>query len=242
MKCKKNPIAAYRPRTNQQIRGDFFKRWYRRSATALIGLCISPTATLHAQSERPSPGNDDNVVYWPRLDFVIPFNVDVTGQAPREIQLEVSENGGRSWKLDSSADVRTKQFQFNAKSDGEYQFRLKTLDSQGRSFDNPGEPLRILVDTKKPEGKLVVGIDQRGVMQAEFDIADAALDVSTIQLAYQTEQLSQWRDIPIELSSGQNPVELFGTGSWSIPDGTRQLVVRLIAKDKAGSFSYMRGQ
>jgi hypothetical protein len=169
------------------------------------------------------------------LDFVIPFNVDVTGQAPREIQLEVSDNGGRSWRLDSSADVRTKQFQFNAKSDGEYQFRLKTLDSQGRTFDNPGEPLRILVDTKKPEGKLVVDIDQRGDMQAEFEITDLALDASTIQLAYQTEELLQWREISIELSTGQNPAELLGTGSWTIPNGTRQLAVRLLAKDKAGN-------
>ena len=208
---------------------------FRRSAAALLALLITPSTMLHAQAERTNSVNEDNLVYWPRLDFVIPFNVDVTGQALCEIQLEVSENGGRSWKLDSSADLRTKQFQFNAKSDGEYQFRLKTLDSQGRSFDNPGEPLRILVDTKKPEGKLVVDIDQRGVMQAEFEIADLALDVSTIQLAYQTEELAQWRDIPIELTSGQNPAELFGAGSWSLPSGTRQLVVRLSAKDKAGN-------
>lgn len=235
MTSKKNRNAMSRSKIVQQSPIKTAKRWCRRSVAALLALSLSPTATLLAQSDRAGSAYEDNLVYWPRLDFVIPFNVDVTGQAPREIQLEVSDNGGRSWKLDSSADVRTKQFQFNAKSDGEYQFRLKTLDSQGRSFDNPGEPLRILVDTKKPEGKLVVDIDQRGVMQAEFEIADFALDASTIQLAYQTEDLSQWRDIPIELSSGQNPAELFGTGSWSIPNGTRNLAVRLLAKDKAGN-------
>jgi len=235
MTSKLNSRAAHRSQEKKQIRISNARRWCCRSVAALLALCLSPTTPLLAQPERAGPANDDNLVYWPRLDFVIPFNVDVTGQAPREIQLEVSENGGRSWKLDSSADVRTKQFQFNAKSDGEYQFRLKTLDSQGRSFDNPGEPLRILVDTKKPEGRLVVDIDQRGVMQAEFEIADLALDAATIQLSYQTKEMSQWRDIPIELSSGQNPAELFGTGSWSIPNETRQLVVRLIAKDKAGN-------
>ena len=234
MTSKQTQNAAYRFNANIRKPALSARRWYRRSALALLALCSSP-ATLLAQPERAGSSADDNLVHWPRLDFVIPFNVDVTGQAPREIQLEVSENGGRSWKLDSSADVRTKQFQFNAKSDGEYQFRLKTLDSQGRTFDNPGEPLRIMVDTRKPEGKLVVDIDQRGVMQAEFEIADLALDPSTIQLAYQTEELLQWRDIPIELSSGQNPAELFGTGSWTIPNGTRQLVVRLLAKDKAGN-------
>ena len=211
------------------------RRWFRRSAMAVLALCASPTSSLFAQSERAQSANDESLVHWPRLDFVIPFNVDATGQAPREIQLEVSENGGRSWKLDSSGDVRTKQFHFKARVDGEYQFRLKTLDIQGRSFDNPGEPLRVLVDTTKPEAKLVVDIDPRGIMQAEFEIADLSLDTSTIQLAYQTEGLTQWRDIPIELSPGQRPGETFGTGSWSLPNGSRQLVVRLTAKDKAGN-------
>lgn len=234
--------------TNATIRSEFERRkadkrrrftaargWFRQSAVAVLALCAPTTSSLIAQSERAQSANDDSLVHWPRLDFVIPFNVDVTGQAPREIQLEVSENGGRSWRLDSSGDVRTKQFHFKAKVDGEYQFRLKTLDSQGRSFDNPGEPLRVLVDTTKPEAKLVVDIDPRGVMQADFEIADLALDTSTIQLAYQTEGLTQWRDIPIELSPGQRPSETFGTGSWSLPNGSRQLVVRLTAKDKAGN-------
>ncbi len=224
-----------RRKADNRLRLNAARRWFRRTAMAILALSASPTSSLLAQSERAQSANDDTLVHWPRLDFVIPFNVDVTGQAPREIQLEVSENGGRSWKLDSSGDVRTKQFHFKAQADGEYQFRLKTLDSQGRSFDNPGEPLRVLVDTTKPEAKLVVDIDPRGVMQAEFEIADLALDTSTIQLSYQTEGLTQWRDIPIELSSGQRPSEIFGTGSWSLPNGSRQLVVRLTAKDKAGN-------
>ncbi|HUP81474.1 MAG TPA: hypothetical protein VM260_23185, partial [Pirellula sp.] len=111
----------------------------------------------------------------------------------------------------------------------------------GRSFDNPGEPLRVSVDTTKPDARLIVDIDQLGVMQAEFEIADAALDTPSIQLAYQTESVSQWREIPFELNPGQSPARgqspssWFGRGSWSIPNGTRQLVVRLTAKDKAGN-------
>ncbi len=209
-------------------------RWFRRSILFCLTAFTQPLFLI-AQSPRDRNEVDETVVFWPRLDFVIPFNIDATGQAPREIQLEVSENGGRSWALESSGDVRTKQFHFKAKGDGEYQFRLKTLDIQGRSFDNPGLPLRIRVDTAKPVAKLVVDIDPRGVMIAEFEIADSALDSSSIQLAYQTEGLAQWRDIEFERSPTQNPSEFLGTGSWSIPSGTRQLVVRLTAKDKAGN-------
>ncbi len=209
--------------------------WFLRWVVAAIALSVSSTSPSVAQSVRAVGTNDDAVVHWPRLDFVIPFNVDVTGQAPSEIQLEFSENGGKSWSLYSSGDVRTKQFHFQAKVDGEYQFRLKTLDSQGRRFDNPGEPLRVVIDTTKPEAKLMIDIDQRGVMQAEFEIADAALDPSSIQLAYQTETMSQWREIPVESSPGRSPSGWLGSGSWSIPSGTRQLVVRLTARDKAGN-------
>ena len=156
------------------------RRWFLRSVVAAIALSVSSSTPSVAQSVRAVGTNDDAVVHWPRLDFVIPFNVDVSGQAPREIQLEFSEDGGKSWSMYSSGEVRTKQFHFQAKVDGEYQFRLKTLDSQGRRFDNPGEPLRVVVDTTKPEAKLLVDIDQRGVMQAEFEIADVALDPTSI--------------------------------------------------------------
>ncbi len=234
IKTKRDKKIRYQPADEHRLKASAHRRFFQSFVVGLA-LFAGPSVSSMAQSERGSSTSDDPVVHWPRLDFVIPFNVEVTGQTPREIQLEFSENGGRSWMLYSSGDVRTKQFHFKAKVDGEYQFRLKTLDSQGRSFDNPGEPLRVAVDTTKPDAKLVVDIDQRGVMQAEFEISDAAIDVSSIQLAYQTEGLSQWREIPVELSPGQNPLEWFGSGSWSIPSGTRQLVVRLTAKDKAGN-------
>ena len=209
--------------------------WFLRLVVPAIALIVLSSIPSVSQSVLAVGANEDAVVHWPRLDFVIPFNVDVTGQAPREIQLEFSENGGKSWSLYSSGDVRTKQFHFQAKVDGEYQFRLKTLDSEGRRFDNPGEPLRVVVDTTKPEAKLMIDIDQRGVMQAEFEIADAALDPLSIQLAYQTETMSQWQEIPFESSQGRSPAAWLGSGFWSIPSGTRQLVVRLTAKDKAGN-------
>jgi hypothetical protein len=174
-------------------------------------------------------------VYWPRLDFVIPFNVDVSGQAPREIQLEYSSNGGATWDVYKRSDVRTKQFQFQAKQDGEYTFRLKTVDAQGRLFDNPGEPLRILVDTTKPEGKLIIDMDRRGAMLAEFSIGDLALDSDTIELTYYTQADTRPRAIEFELTRDEERDLWLGKGTWTIPSNTQSLAVRLTAKDKAGN-------
>jgi hypothetical protein len=202
---------------------------------ALVGDILGPRALFAQLRQTSSRQTDDGRVYWPRHDFVIPFNVDLTGQAPREIQLEYSADRGASWSTYSRSDVRTKQFQFQAKDDGEYQFRLKTIDNQGRLFDNPGEPLRVFVDTTKPDGKLIVDIDPQGVMLAEFLLWDEALDPDSVLLTYQTESLAQPREIEFEIANGRERGQWIGKGSWNLPAGTRQLAVRLVAKDKAGN-------
>ena len=219
------------------------RRWIARAlisstifASALFTSLASQSPLAIAQGfEAGTESLEDTRVHWPRLDFVIPFNVDVTGQAPREIQLEYSEDSGTSWNLYSRSDVRSKQFQFEAPQEGEYQFRLKTLDSRGRSFDNPGEPLVVVVDTTKPTAELILDIDPRGMMHAEFNIRDAALDPASVQLSYHTESITQSREIPFELLRGQRPGQWIGTGAWNIPESTKLLSVRLTARDKAGN-------
>jgi hypothetical protein len=210
------------------------RKWLARSVLAATLCCSFANDRLYGQGAGTSV-DDEGVVHWPRLDFVIPFNVDVTGQAPREIQLEYSDDGGASWMLYSRSDVRTKQFQFQASQDGEYRFRLKTLDSRGRSFDNPGDPLRVVVDTAKPTAELIVDIDARGVMLAEFAVRDSAVDISSIQLSYFTDTMTQSSEIEFELNPGRTRDEWIGTGTWGIPEGTKMLSVRLTAKDKAGN-------
>jgi len=230
LRRSENPFVG-----TQHIRKAFLKRWVVASIVSAMAFCGSSSHALLAQFPSAVEQPEFDGVYWSRLDFVIPFNVDLTGQAPREIQLEYSSDGGTNWGVYSRSDVRTKQFQFQAKSDGEYQFRLKTIDKQGRLFDNPGEPLKVYVDTTKPEGNLIIDIDQRGTMLAEFSLMDIAIDAESVQLTYQTEALSQPRAIEFELAEDREPGKWIGKGSWSIPSGTKQLAVRLVAKDKAGN-------
>ena len=211
------------------------KRWLVRSMLTSSICCFTSINPALAQSRTGFEAEVDSRVYWPRKDFVIPFNVDSTGQAPSEIQLEFSDDGGRNWSLYSKSDVRTKQFQFQAEQDGEYLFRLKTFDNRGRSFENPGEPLSVVVDTTKPTAELIIDMDARGQMLAEFRIKDNAIDASSIVLSYHTESNTQSREILFELTRGRTNDEWIGSGSWDIPDGTTRLSVRLTAKDKAGN-------
>ena len=183
---------------------------------------------------QPSMAQDD-FVYWPRYDFVIPFQIDSNGQLPQEVILEVSDNGGVSWKTCSRGDTRSRQFQYKATQDGAFQFRLKTVDAEGRKFNNPGDPLKIIVDTTKPIAKLVTFMDSKGAMQAEFLLSDSALDMESIRLEYHTELLSEWKPIPFEIEESTTSDEWTGFGTWNLPNNAKQLVVRIIAKDKAGN-------
>ena len=177
----------------------------------------------------------DDFVYWPRLDFVIPFQIDSNGQLPQEVILEVSEDGGGAWKICSRGDTRSRQFHYKASQEGAFQFRLKTVDAEGRKFNNPGEPLKIIVDTTKPIAKLVTFMDIQGEMHAEFLLSDNALDLDSIRLEYQTESTPEWKPIRFEIRESTTTNEWTGYGAWSLPNDAKQLVVRIVVKDKAGN-------
>ena len=203
-----------------------------------LGLLVCGGLVSHGVALGQAPVRDrDNPqpIYWPRQDFIIPFQVDLAGEVPAEIQLELSEDQGRNWTLYTRGDVRTKQFNFHAAKDGEYLFRLKTLDRNGVAFDNPGAPLLIVVDTSKPTGELLVDMDPRGGLQGEFRLIDASLDTSSIRMEYHTDSDPAWREIPVELERGVAAGEWVGFGTWAIPPHAMQLMVRVTGRDAAGN-------
>jgi hypothetical protein len=199
------------------------------------GLRTLGTAIVFGLLHNLSLSAQDDFVYWPRLDFVIPFQIDSNGQAPQEVILEVSDDAGGSWKTCSRGDTRSRQFHYKASQDGAFQFRLKTVDAEGRKFNNPGEPLKIIVDTTKPIAKLRTFMDPQGKMQAEFLLSDKDLDVNSIRLEYQTESVPEWKPIQFAVEESTTINEWTGYGDWNLPNNAKQLVVRIIAKDKAGN-------
>ncbi len=223
----KNPNGKYVLHSFPALRCNhwFFSWWMRRGIA--LGACAITGSWGLAQSS--------DTIYWPRNDFVIPFQVDSNGHAPQEVHLEVSEDSGQSWSHHTRGDARTRQFQYKAARDGEYIFRLKTVDTSGRHYLNPGPPLRIQVDTKQPKANLVVDLNERGEMLAQFLVSDEALDTNSIVLEYQSDTGSRWVPIPFQLKNSTTPGEYSGFGSWELPPNASQIVVRVLVKDKAGN-------
>lgn len=200
----------------------------RRILIAALGIACSGLGGSHAFAQ-------EDVIFWSRPEFIIPFQVDANGTPPREVILEASDDLGATWYVVQKGDVRTRQFRFRSPKNGEYIFRLKMVDDSGRTFNNPGEPLRICVDTEKPNAKLAIDMDSYGDLNARIQIAETNLDQNSIKLEYQTEETQEWQPISFELDQNQNSLDWLGTGTWTIPPTTRQIIVRLSGKDKAGN-------
>ncbi|MCU0719328.1 MAG: hypothetical protein MUC83_06475 [Pirellula sp.] len=200
----------------------------RRILSTLVGFALVWNGSSLAFSQ-------DDVIFWSRPEFIIPFQVDSNGTPPREVILEASDDLGATWYVVSRGDVRTRQFRFRSPKNGDYIFRLKMVDESGRTFNNPGEPLRICVDTEKPTAKLAIDMDTYGDLNARIQIAETNLDKESVKLEYQTEETQEWQSISFELDQNKKTEDWLGIGTWTIPPTTRQIIVRLSGRDKAGN-------
>ncbi|MCY3007509.1 MAG: hypothetical protein NTV29_16215 [Planctomycetota bacterium] len=174
-------------------------------------------------------------IHWPRQDLAIPFELSSVGNPPAYLELEVSEDTGKTWQSVAKADPKQRQFQFQTQRDGTYWFRVKSLDLGGQVIDPPGEPMHIVIDSTKPTGQLLIDLDRKGDLQAEFRIVESSLDHNSIRLEYQTELDSAWKEISCTTEKGTQEHEWIGSASWSIPHQTTQLVVKLSGRDQAGN-------
>ena len=174
-------------------------------------------------------------IHWPRQDLAIPFELSPIGTPPAQLVLEVSEDSGKTWQSVAKADPKQRQFQFQTQRDGAYSFRVKSLDLGGQVIDQPGETMHIVIDSTKPTGQLLIDLDRKGDLQAEFRIVESSLDHNSIRLEYQTELDSAWKEISCKTEKGTQEHEWIGSASWSIPHQTTQLVVKLSGRDHAGN-------
>ena len=83
-------------------------------------------------------------------NFTIPFEVAGSTSAIREVELLVSKDRGRSWRLADRQTIETGRFAFRADTDGEYWFVFRTVTATGTPNPVSGPPRRVLVDTGNP--------------------------------------------------------------------------------------------
>ncbi len=200
-----------------------------RLATLKLGLALALGTVAHAQG----PSNKIQAVAYNSRKFKIPFNIPAE-DVPRykQVQLWSSSDGGGSWRQVAMATPDKPSFLFTAKTDGDYWFMVRTVDTKGRLFpadDADLEPnMKVTIDTKKPTLSIEPRARRGNIASIEWDVTDDLLALETLAFDFQAENSTEWTSIPIRKQSR------IGVESWDA--GTSEPIkVRGVVADQAGN-------
>jgi len=186
---------------------------------------------LLAGSVVAQTADEGRVIPSKERTFRIPFQTQANGRALREVQLMVSADQGRTWRLSASAAPEQGFFQqYTAPQDGLYWFAVRTMDVQGQPYPATDAQLRaglrVLVDTVPPTVFLEALPPRDGAVGVKWEVRDENLELATIRLEYQVAGTNQWAPIRID------PVAS-GSGYWT-PMTNGALEVRMSVSDSVG--------
>lgn len=180
----------------------FAKRLRRLlTAGALWGGVVFANSGLHAQSPTSpavSQGPQSSVSYLAYPRFKIPFNVDANRKDLSEVQLWVSTDEGATWQMHGMAKPSERQFEFRAAAEGIYYFSVQTVDQSGNAFPSQSPPLKVFVDTTKPEAAMRADLDQKGQLVVDIRVAEDHLKSQTASLRVRTDRSPEWQAISLE--------------------------------------------
>jgi hypothetical protein len=171
------------------------------------------------------------VAHVQTAQFKIPFNVESRGADPLKVQLWVSADNGATWQSFGSVPAEAKSFDFRAAAEGTYLFKVATIDAAGTTYPNLGQPLRVQVDTTKPQAEIQADINEYGQLAVHIKVREEYLEPGTALLRMRSDQTTQWLDLPIELRKIEDAI-YSGQAVTDLPAG-REVALVFSVKDRA---------
>lgn len=190
-------------------------------------LCLGLVTVAHAESPT------GKTVYTNKPRFRIPyhFNAEEMRQlAAREIRLYVSTDMGVRWQSTQAVPPQPGKFNFQASTEGEYWFCVRTLDGRNQlhpSDDAVHPGLQVVVDTTAPQMALGLKQPSPGRVQLSWNCKDSYLDPTKLRLEYMQTGNPGWQQVPIVPKAN-------GMTEWNVPQGGLVAVRGSIA-DLAGN-------
>lgn len=169
----------------------------RKAQRAWLALALCGGAIMGQSTYAQLPDSSAETMYFPHSQFKIPFNVDARGTQPTQVQLWVSTDQGASWQMQGTANSSQKHFDFRAAAEGLYLFSVQTLDENGKAFPSPQPPMRILIDTTKPQVALRSDVNSSGQVVVDVRISEEHLKTDSVKLRYRTDQDTQWQEVAV---------------------------------------------
>lgn len=170
-------------------------------------------------------------LFLPYAQFKIPFNVEPGGSPPAQVQLFVSADNGASWQSHSKLASDKRYFEFRAASEGAYLFGVQTKDASGNSFNSTTPPMRVIVDTTKPQTSVQVDLDSANRLIAILEVQEQYLDAQTVLVQYRIDQEANWSDVNIAEFNRQG--DTYRGHAVISPGRCREVWVRLSCSDLA---------
>lgn len=168
--------------------------------------------------------------------FTIPFNPSVPGSRTRDVELYVSNDGGKSWtysmQLPLSPRREENRFRYSAPSDGTYWFAIRSLDQAGvaspQSIEQLQAGLVIHLDRRAPLIQLrALPPAEAGRVGVEWDIREERIDTNRFAFEYRVPGVSDW--VPQVVKP-----EATGSQSFQLTSATK-IEVRVRVADRAGN-------
>ncbi|MFV0442614.1 MAG: hypothetical protein ACK5Q5_03480, partial [Planctomycetaceae bacterium] len=202
------------------------RRTLRRLCRGLMACCAAGAVCVWPLRADAGPQYTNN----PR--FRIPFQSNAEEMqriGAKEVQLHVSTDAGRTWKVAQTVSPQDARFTFLATTNGAYLFAVRTIDRQGQTHP-AGElqpSLSVVVDDQQPQLSLAVSPVEDGEMEAVWQADDENLDLSSLRLEYLDAASGVWQPLTIQRQA-------VGSARFS-PSGGGNVLVRGSVSDHAGN-------
>ncbi len=165
-----------------------------RTLTIPLFVCLLVPTVLVGQVV---DGNAEAVNYFPHSQFKIPFNVDARGSLPAQVQLWVSTDNGATWQMHGTSTPDRRGFDFRAAAEGLYLFAVQTVDETGKAYPSAQPPMRIYIDTTRPNVAVKADVNAAGQVVVDIRISEEHLKLDSVRLNYRTDQQTQWQEVEV---------------------------------------------
>ncbi len=196
----------------------------------IAGMLLMQSPVWGAPLPKPTHTN--------KTRFRIPFKFDAPSlqrMNAREIQLYVSRDHGATWELAQTLAPEGGKFEYQAPTDGEFWFSVKTVDGRNQQHPPRGSyetGLIVVVDKTAPSLDLLLEQVSDGKAQLTWKAADSNLDTRSLRLEVLAAGAPDWEPISIVPQSS-------GETSWPVSQ-TGVVAVRGTVSDLAGNVSQAR--
>ncbi len=204
--------------------------------TGVAACAAIPSGQSSKESADAVPARQEPAITIGKASFRIPFTIDAHGSRPSKVELWVSTDAGKSWQMHGSSSPDVSGFDFKAAAQGEYLFLVQSVDESGVAYPSNAPPMRVLVDTEKPQVALEADLNSAGQLEIDLRVTEPNLEPRSAKLRLRTNRDSDWQKVPTELlAAAPGKPGQYRLKQAADIESCREVAIVFRVEDKAGN-------